>query len=116
MAKKVCLLLLLFCGIAIAQGPANDVTLVCFTASWCPNCPSMKVLWDDAKNRGVNCVVVDIDQQPALKQKWGVQGVPTTFVVYATKDKKVVAHSKVVGITTKEKLNTFIEEARRETK
>lgn len=91
---------------------SNQVVLVCFTATWCPNCPNMKVLWDKKKSAGMEVLVVDIDKSPSLQSKWGVnRTVPTTFVV-VVKDGKLNAHTKVVGTTTESKLDRLIMEAK----
>lgn len=117
---KVCLVLLLvWTGLylilclalnAYGQVPQNKVAVLGFGATWCPNCPRMKPIWQTSKAE-----VIDIDQRPDLAAKFGVgTTVPTTLIVYTTPDKpkNIVVHTLVRGVSTQAKINTYIAEAK----
>jgi thioredoxin-like negative regulator of GroEL len=62
--------------------------LVYFTASWCPPCQQMKkkTLPDATVKQSLAKyvpVMIDIDQQPGVAQKFGVRSVPTFMAVEA---------------------------------
>ena len=64
-----------------AQLPALKV-LVKFTAAWCPPCralqPTLEVV---AKDRpGLQVLSVDVDEQQATAQRFGVRALPTLLV------------------------------------
>ena len=92
----------------------KTVSVVMFTATWCPNCPGQKAVCEAVKrSQNVELLTVDIDKEPQLQAKWGVnRTVPTTFVV--TKDgNNLSINTKVVGISTQAKMEGYIKEARR---
>jgi len=102
-----------------SQEIQKQVSIVCFTASWCPNCPNQKAICEQtAKEKGVSVLYVDIDQSPKAAQNFGVNGtVPTTFVVVRTprqgsREVTLVPHTKVVGISSKAKMSRYIDEAK----
>ena len=81
--------------------------IVNFWATWCPPCreelPSMNRAWEKIKNEGIAMIAINLaetddtvtpfldkhpidftvllDSQGQAAQDWGVQGLPTTFVV-----------------------------------
>jgi thiol:disulfide interchange protein len=63
--------------------------LVDFTASWCPPCQEMKSsVWPDPRVREAVLarsvpVLIDVDQQPAIAQRYGVRGIPMVALVNA---------------------------------
>ncbi len=69
-------------------------SLLYFTADWCPPCKTMKAnAWPDDRVEAVIReqyipVYIDIDQQPELAAKYGVESIPTIIVV---QDADVVA-------------------------
>ncbi len=58
--------------------------LVDFTAAWCPPCkalaPTIDALAVDLAGR-VKVVTVDVDAEPALAERYGVQAMPTLLVL-----------------------------------
>lgn len=81
--------------------------LIDFHAVWCGPCKASAPALEDAAREfegEVAFVKVDIDQEPALAQAYGVQSVPTFVLV---KDGKPVEH--VVGLISRGKLAALLE-------
>jgi thioredoxin-like negative regulator of GroEL len=69
---------------ALKEVPAGKPTLIVFSAGWCPPCQKMKSdTWPQpevARSAGrYNTIWADIDNQPAVARKFGVQSVPTVI-------------------------------------
>lgn len=70
--------------------------LLYFTADWCPPCKKMKSsTWVDSKVAGVIRtayipVMIDVDQQQAASQAYGVSGIPRVEVLSANGDRRLV--------------------------
>lgn len=84
---------------------ASGVTLVDFFATWCGPCKMLSpVLEELASLRdSVSIVKIDIDQNQALAQKYGVMSVPTLMLF---ENGKLI--DKKVGFIPKPQLETWI--------
>ena len=57
--------------------------IVDFWAEWCGPCHAVAPVLDrivDERNGGLKLVKVNIDEQPALSQRYGVQSIPTMIL------------------------------------
>jgi thiol:disulfide interchange protein DsbD len=96
---------------AVAQAQSEHMLLlVDATASWCPPCRKMEeTTWPDEKivawlGGHAIAVQVDVDRQPALAQKLGIQAMPTLIV---SKDGAELA--RVTGYRSPGDLMTWLE-------
>jgi thioredoxin 1 len=57
----------------------DGITLVDFTAAWCPPCRMIEPLLDqlDAEHADLTLLTVDVDESPALAATHGVLSMPT---------------------------------------
>lgn len=76
--------------ICLALPSAGETVLYDFTADWCVPCRMMEPTINSLKSKGYPVRKVNIDREPGLKQKFGVQKVPTFVLV---KDGRVVARA-----------------------
>jgi thioredoxin 1 len=81
---------------------ASEPVLVDFTAAWCGPCkvlaPVVEKLADEAGGK-YKVGKLDIDDAPAITQRYGIRGVPTVLVF--KNGEKIGQH---VGLTNKETL------------
>lgn len=80
--------------------------LVDFSATWCGPCKQLAPIVEKLADEGVGkykVVAIDIDDSPAVTQKFGVRGVPTVMVF---KGGKVVGQH--VGLTNKDTLTKLL--------
>ena len=93
----------------VAQAPGLSV--VDFTASWCPPCrmiaPHIDALARDLAGQVV-VVKVDVDDQPDLAARFGVMSMPTLLFL---RDGQVV--DRIVGALPPERLRSRVDELRR---
>ncbi|KAJ6438249.1 thioredoxin domain-containing protein [Purpureocillium lavendulum] len=66
----------------------NPKVVVDFTASWCPPCKMIKPIFAKlAEEQGeVKFVSVDVDEVPAVTQKYGIRAMPT-FMMFKDGEK-----------------------------
>lgn len=76
--------------------------LVDFYATWCPPCkmlaPVIEQLAEELRDK-MKVAKLDIDQNQAIAQKYGVMSVPTMIIFESGKEKK-----RMVGLRSKEDL------------
>jgi thioredoxin 1 len=89
---------------------ATEPVVVDFFAEWCGPCKAMAPALDTvAKEMAgkVKVVKIDVDQSPAITQKYRIQAMPTLMVF---KDGKV-ASTQVGALVQKSKLEAWIKSA-----
>lgn len=62
---------------------SNQLTLVDFFATWCGPCKTMAPMLTDLKKKvgdDASILKIDVDQNPALAQKFKIQSVPTLIL------------------------------------
>ena len=70
-----------------------------FWATWCGPCMRQAPIVEELAAEGYSVGKVDVDQQPALAQQYGVMSIPTLIVFKNGKE-----DSRVVGLTAKSDL------------
>ena len=84
----------------------NTLTLVDFYASWCTPCKMQTpilVEFQEATERKVKLIKVDVDQNPEIANKYKVQMLPTILLFQNGEEKE-----KAVGLTAKSTLSEII--------
>ena len=84
----------------------NSLTLVDFYASWCVPCKMQTPLlleFNEEMAGKVKIIKVDVDQNPELANKFGVQSIPTIILFQNGEQKE-----KTVGLTTKATLSEIL--------
>lgn len=78
--------------------------LVDFWATWCGPCMRQAPIVEELADEGYAVGKIDVDQEPALAQKYGIMSIPTLLIF---KDGKEV--NRVVGLTNKETLKGMLD-------
>lgn len=73
-----------------------SVELLYFTAAWCGPCKAMKQPIAELQSEGYTITKIDVDQQRALANQYGVQAMPTFVILRggSVVDRFVGARSK----------------------
>tara|TARA_A100001391_G_scaffold201546_1_gene188852 strand:- start:24152 stop:24475 length:324 start_codon:yes stop_codon:yes gene_type:complete len=81
--------------------------LVDFWAPWCAPCKALAPTLDELANEyadEVEVVKVDIDANPALAERFGVQGIPLLMIV-----KDGAECARTVGTISRSRLDAFVD-------
>ena len=83
----------------------GDKVLVDFFATWCGPCKMLSPVIEQVSNEHPELTVlkVDVDELPSIAGKYGIQAIPTLFLM---KNGKVVANQ--MGFVNKNQLENFI--------
>ena len=80
-------------------GKAEKPMLLDFWATWCGPCMRQAPIVEELAEEGYLVGKIDVDQQPALAQKFEIMSIPTLVVM-----KNGEEVQRIVGLTSKEKL------------
>lgn len=84
---------------------ATTPVLVDFYATWCGPCKMLAPVLEEIQSERDDVVIVkvDVDEEPALAQAFGVQVIPTLFLVTAAG-----VSAPITGYRDKDALNAWI--------
>ncbi|MBQ8532306.1 MAG: thioredoxin [Clostridia bacterium] len=85
---------------------SEKTVLVDFWASWCGPCRMVSPIVDEIAEENPQYLVakVNVDEEPELAQKFGIQSIPTLIVF---KDGKIA--DKMIGVRSKEQILSMLE-------
>lgn len=92
----------LIASTALLGAPPENV-LLDFTATWCGPCQEMSPIVAQLQRQGYPVRKVDIDHEPALARKYGVQNIPTFVLVANGREVR-----RVVGKTSESQLRGLL--------
>jgi thioredoxin 1 len=81
--------------------------LVDFWAPWCAPCNALAPTLDELANEyagEIEVVKIDIDENPALAERFGVRGIPLLMIV-----KDGTEYARTVGTISRSRLDAFVE-------
>ena len=83
----------------------EGLVLIDFFATWCGPCKMLSPVIEQVEREKpeLKVVKVDVDEAPAIAAEYGIQAIPTLFLV---KDGKIV--DKKMGYLNKNQLNDFV--------
>lgn len=96
--------LVLVAGAALTA--PNDVMLLDFSATWCGPCRQMQPVVARLEREGYAVRQIDVDQQPGMARRYGIQGIPAFVLV---RDGREI--DRVVGTTTASHLKHLLDSA-----
>ena len=79
--------------------------LVDLWATWCGPCMRQGPIVEELAGEGYSVGKVDVDQEPALAQKFQVMSIPTLIIFKDGKEAK-----RLVGLTAKDTLKALMDE------
>ena len=79
--------------------------LVDFWATWCGPCMRQGPIVEELAGEGYSVGKVDVDQEPALAQKFQVMSIPTLIIFKDGKEAK-----RLVGLTANDTLKALMDE------
>ena len=84
---------------------SKETIIIDFHATWCGPCKMLAPILDQVaeENPNVKICKIDVDQSPALAQKYSVMSVPTLVFIKDGETKKVVS-----GMQSKNYINDMI--------
>lgn len=85
---------------------SDKTVLIDFWASWCMPCRRLSPIIDEIadENPDIKVVKIDIDEEPALAERFEVMGVPSLFVI-----KNGEIKATLVGVRPKEEILKALE-------
>lgn len=83
---------------------SDKPVLVDFWATWCGPCMRQGPIVEALGEEGYEVGKVDVDQEPALAQKFGVMNIPTLIIFKNGREAE-----RLVGLTSKEKLKALMD-------
>ena len=83
----------------------EGLVLIDFFATWCGPCKMLSPVIEQVEREKpeLKVVKVDVDEAPAIAAEYGIQAIPTLFLV---KEGKIV--DKRMGYLNKNQLNDFV--------
>lgn len=96
------LILLTLCS-RISTAAESEDGLLDFTATWCGPCQQMSSIVSRLERQGAPIRKVDIDQEPGLAKKYGIQSIPCFVLVSNGQE-----IDRVTGLTTENQLRSML--------